>query len=56
MENNILTGYSSNEVIFISESDLMVFLDAIENPREPNENLKNAYEKYKNNSDFIKLK
>ena len=56
MENNTLTGYSSNEVMFMSESDLMVFLEAIENPREPNENLINAYEKYKKNIDFIKLK
>lgn len=53
MENNILTGYSSNEVIFISESDLMVFLDAIENPRLPSEELKNAYQKYINNPDLL---
>lgn len=47
MENNILTGYSSNEVMFMSESDLMVFLEAIENPEPPNDELKEASKKYK---------
>lgn len=47
MENNILTGYSSNEVMFVSESDLMAFLEAIENPAPPNDALKEAAKKYK---------
>lgn len=47
MENNILTGYSSNEVMFMSESDLMAFLEAIENPAPPNDALKEASKKYK---------
>jgi hypothetical protein len=47
MENDILTGYSSNEVMFISESDLMVFLEAVENPAPPNDVLKDAAKKYK---------
>ena len=47
MKNNILTGYSSNEVMFVSESDLMAFLEAIENPAPPNDALKEAAKKYK---------
>lgn len=42
-----ITEYSSNEPILMTERDLQVFFDAINNPKPPSENLKRLYEKYK---------
>jgi hypothetical protein len=41
--------WESRETIKLSEKDSEVFLDAISNPREPNEALKKAAEEYKKN-------
>jgi hypothetical protein len=37
----------TDEVIELSEDDSVVFMDEIDNPKEPNDILKNALEKYK---------
>lgn len=37
----------SNDIIELSEKDLQVFFDAIDNPKPPSENLKRAYNEYK---------
>ena len=47
MKNKESILETNGEPILISESDLMVFLEAIENSAPPNENLMEASEKYK---------
>ena len=37
----------TDEVITLSEKDSEIFMDEIDNPKEPNDIIKNALEKYK---------
>lgn len=47
MKNKKSIMETNGESILISESDLMVFLEAIENPVPPNDKLKESSDKYK---------
>lgn len=48
MKKTEITEYSSNEPILMTERDFDLFIDSVENPKPPSENLKRAYKKYKN--------
>jgi len=58
--DDLLSGSDEVETLVLSEEDAKVFVEAIENPAEPNENLKNAATSYmeeqfrKMNEDKIK--
>jgi hypothetical protein len=58
--DDLLSGSDEVETLVLSEKDAQIFVEAIENPAEPNENLKNAATSYmeeqfrKMNEDKIK--